>query len=761
MGLVQAIIKRLTGSNNNGMATFEPTYADWIDATVTISDLVKRYGSLPKATQLLRYFVSCSEASTCAVLKANYLAQFQPRLYRRGTAPTGKGFSMRQKRVTDRKILRRLKDSSPTNGVGSVARYASNAGDDVYEVVDHPFIKLMYNPNPYEPYYLFWQMSHLQRQIFGNAYAVGFFGSDGLPEQMRHMAAQNVRICPSRDNFIESFEYKVGSNTPDYYAAEVVSHFKAMSSVVDYYYGQSWLERCGPDMDLIISSKAADKYRFDRGMRIDFAVMMPEYNPVQKEETRKEIEMRGTGVRNTGGFIIMPGASTITALTMNNRDAQKDEAQSRAAKNIRFCAGVPEAIANGSESNLAGSLMADGVFKQITIQPELGNDAQQRTKLLCDWYGHAEGDIWCAYDDIVNIGAEENADATIKLWQANMIQLDEARSRINYDPDDTGKGDLYFAELTAAAQPAPLVDTGGEHPITPMNQARADAGEKKPQPEDNNYKALPEVPVEIDIPVRKQIAPAVEKKVVSVKALWESHRTKSDAWEYPFSRKAYAAVNAGVESWYKDGVESGHFEAAKLQKGLEPLAGVFQEGGQDGLAQVMSVAGGAERVAELGVSFDVLAPEVMDFISGHYIRLAHEINAKKNLDLAEAIRASIAEGDNTQEATKKVLAAYKELTTFEAERIARTESTVAYMQGSKKSWEASGVTQKVWSVAGGPCELCDVMNQKYASPVPMDQLFFKLGDTLTVGSKVYTFDYENVDAPPLHPSCRCTLLPVI
>ncbi len=258
-----------------------------------------------------------------------------------------------------------------------------------------------------------------------------------------------------------------------------------------------------------------------------------------------------------------------------------------------------------------------------------------------------------------------------------------------------------------------------------------------------------------------QAKAVLDGTAISVKALWESHKTKSDAWEYPFSRKAYGAVNKGVEKWYADGVDSGHFEAAKLQKGLEPLEAVFQEGGQDGIAQVMSIAGGSERVAELGVSFDVLAPEVIEFIGSHTIRLAHEINAKKKLELAEAIRSSIAEGNNTQEATQKVLAAYKELTTFEAERIARTESTTAYMQGSKKSWEATGVKRKVLRAAGGPCALCDAINQKYAEPVPLDHLFFKLGDTFTVGSKVYTFDYENVDAPPLHPNCRCTLLPVI
>ena len=68
-------------------------------------------------------------------------------------------------------------------------------------------------------------------------------------------------------------------------------------------------------------------------------------------------------------------------------------------------------MANGADNNLAGGLLAEGVYKQLTVQPELCNDAQQMTMLLNRWYNHDEGDVWMAYDEIVNIGAEENAKA--------------------------------------------------------------------------------------------------------------------------------------------------------------------------------------------------------------------------------------------------------------------------------------------------------------------------------------------------------------
>jgi len=766
MGLVQSILKRL-GSNRGQQTPYVPTLADWIDATVTPADLARRFGPLPKAVQLLKYFVSCTEASTCAVLNARYLAQFEPRMYRRGSSKKP-GFKIRQRRVTDRSVLKHLKDSNPQTGAGSVARYASGTSDDdIYEVLDHPFLTLCNNPNPYESSFLHRQMTFLQRQIFGNSYRVAFMGDDGLPEQMRHMAGQHMRIVASKENLIESYEYKVLGNTPDFYDPSVIAHFKASTSYVDYYYGCSWMERCTTDMDLLISGKLVEKYRFDNGLRSEFAILMPEFNPVQKEAMREEVTSKGTGVRNSGGFLIMPGASSIMPITLNNRDMQYSEGMKRAAETVRFCAGVPEAIATINSSNLAGGLLADGVYKQLTIQPELCNDAQQMTMLLNRWYGHEEGEMWMAYDEIVNIGAEENAKAATLIWQANGLRLDEYRECLKYDPMGDERGDLLFAEVSSRGVASPLGgDPVGANTSTPsgeLNAARTELGMEKPPPEENNYAKEAEFIELAPKPKAKELPapPAPEVQIIKVSDLIAEHKHKSDAWDEPFSREAYMDVYKGVEAWYADGVKNGTFDSKKLETALDPLKTVFQEGGQDGIAALMSIPGGAERVAELGVNFDVLAEEVLHYFEVKKIRLAHELSADKNAELVNAIRESIKAGNNTQEATKAVQEALGLEQKWQAERIARDQSARAYVYGNKKSWEDAKVPKKQWITAGGCCELCDAMAERFNKPIPIDQNFFNLGDTMTVGTRQYVFDYAPIDGPPVHPCCRCDIIPVL
>lgn len=759
MGIVANIIKRLNPSRGQ-VAPFIPTLRDWIDATVTPADLARRFGPLPKAVTLLKYFVSCTEASTCAMLNARYLAQFEPRMYRRGSAKKSP-FKMRQKRVTDRAVLKHLKDANPQTGAGSVARYASNAGDDdIYEVVDHPFLRLCGTPNPFESSFLHRQMSHLQRQIFGNSYRVVFMGDDGYPDEMRHMAGQHMRIVPGKDNLIESFEYKVLGNAPDYYDPSVIAHLKSATSYVDYFYGCSWMERCATDMDLLISGKLVEKHRFENGLRAEFAVLMPEFNPVQKEAMREEVTSKGTGVRNSGGFLIMPGASSIMPITLNNRDMQYSEGMKRAAETVRFCAGVPEAIATINSSNLAGGLLADGVYKQLTIQPELCNDAQQMTMLLNRWYDHEEGDVWMAYDEIVNIGAEENAKAATMIWEKNGLTLNEYREALKYDPMTDERGNLLFAEVSsrgAAAQSAP-----GSNVNTPsgeLNAARTNLGVEKPKAEENNY--AKEAEVYVELPPRPKALPAPEPVVVKMSEWRMEHKHKTDAWEYPFTREAYSDVYKGVEAWYIDGVRAGQFDSKKLESALDPLRAIFQEGGQDGIATLMSVAGGAERVAELGVSFDVLTEEVLHYFDVKRIRLAHELSADKNAALVDAIRESIKGGMNTQEATKAVQEAMGGDSKWEAERIARDQSARAYTFGNNKAWADAKVPRKQWLVAGGACEVCLKIAELNAEPIATEENFYNLGDSILVNGKRYVFDYEPVSGPPAHPCCRCTLIPVL
>ena len=99
-----------------------------------------------------------------------------------------------------------------------------------------------------------------------------------------------------------------------------------------------------------------------------------------------------------------------------------------------------------------------------------------------------------------------------------------------------------------------------------------------------------------------------------------------------------------------------------------------------------------------------------------------------------------------------------------AEMIARSETIRASNRGANALYQGWGCQQKEWLTAsdGRVCDFCLPMN---GTVIAINGNFFEKGDTMTVKveDRVLTmhFDYEDVKTPPLHPSCRCCLLPVI
>ena len=93
-----------------------------------------------------------------------------------------------------------------------------------------------------------------------------------------------------------------------------------------------------------------------------------------------------------------------------------------------------------------------------------------------------------------------------------------------------------------------------------------------------------------------------------------------------------------------------------------------------------------------------------------------------------------------------------------SEKIARTETIRAQNKAEIAVWEQSGVVSgKVWftPMDERTCPDCEVMN---GTELGLSESYFNKGDTTEQGLNL---NYEDVDGPPLHPQCRCTLIPIV
>ena len=91
----------------------------------------------------------------------------------------------------------------------------------------------------------------------------------------------------------------------------------------------------------------------------------------------------------------------------------------------------------------------------------------------------------------------------------------------------------------------------------------------------------------------------------------------------------------------------------------------------------------------------------------------------------------------------------------------RTETVRASNQASVASWKQSGVVKaKEWWTAQDE-RVSPFDRTLHGKTISLEKDFFKQGDTFEVDGQTLKIDYTDIPAPPLHPNCRCTLLPII
>jgi len=109
-----------------------------------------------------------------------------------------------------------------------------------------------------------------------------------------------------------------------------------------------------------------------------------------------------------------------------------------------------------------------------------------------------------------------------------------------------------------------------------------------------------------------------------------------------------------------------------------------------------------------------------------------------------------------------LLSTFNELKTTRADLIVRTETIRAWNRWSQIWREESGVVEKkqrYTALDERVCEFCWPMNWKI---IWLNENFFNQGNVL-IGADGHEMklDYSNTPYPPLHPNCRCVILPVV
>ena len=250
----------------------------------------------------------------------------------------------------------------------------------------------------------------------------------------------------------------------------------------------------------------------------------------------------------------------------------------------------------------------------------------------------------------------------------------------------------------------------------------------------------------------------------AVRAFAEGIQQDIDKVIEEVSRKLSASIRAGDTVTQRQLEEVQAALKASQRKLIADLANTAKP-----YAQTIAEAGlsqGASLLPDGSFDLGLLSGKASEFVVQATNRAAIRMARSVSDSLAERVSNIIRVGIEETATGTDVIGLLEEAGFDEnrAQTIARTESARAYTDGQNAAWEASGVVKgKTWLVSPYACEFCEAAAKEFGEKsVGVNDAFYERGATITGASgATMALDFDDTSGPPLHPNCRCSLLPVI
>lgn len=159
----------------------------------------------------------------------------------------------------------------------------------------------------------------------------------------------------------------------------------------------------------------------------------------------------------------------------------------------------------------------------------------------------------------------------------------------------------------------------------------------------------------------------------------------------------------------------------------------------------------------LDAAFEIWNPQTSKWLKDNIDKFAKEVDGTTRDQIMNEIDKWNKEWLWVDVISERISRKFEILSTSRLENIVRTETIRAWSYATQKAWEDSEVVEwKQWWTAQDErtCSHCWPLHWK---EIWLSDNFFKKGDSYN-GLKL---DYSDTPASPLHPRCRCSLIPIL
>lgn len=160
------------------------------------------------------------------------------------------------------------------------------------------------------------------------------------------------------------------------------------------------------------------------------------------------------------------------------------------------------------------------------------------------------------------------------------------------------------------------------------------------------------------------------------------------------------------------------------------------------------------KLIGIDMNMDVSRPEIQKLLKADCRVMAKGVTEVTNANIVKQVTEGLKNDEGYNDIQKRIQNVFKEAKTSRAKMIANTETARYNSNANEQAFKDSGVVKaKQWQTQPGACPQCAMLQGKIIS---LGKNFLDKGDKIND----IIYDYMDTVNPPLHPRCKCDLVPV-
>ena len=631
--------------------------------------------------------------------------------------------------------------------------HVMNDGDEE-EVFSHEILDLLDDPNNVITAKQLWNLYYSYLNLTGEAYILkldrngnALEDKSKLPSALFPLPSHLCDFHVGEKSWDESYVLYNGDRYPINAVLRDIN-----PDPENIYNGMSIVRKASLTVDTDIQMKRWNNKLFKNGARPGVVVEVPDqlkddaYNRL-----KQQFDEQYRGVGNAFNRVILEGGAKMSPFMMTTQDLDFLESK-------RFTRDEILAMFKVSGSNLgitedvnrANAEAQEYSYAKRCIKPRLEQFVDFMNKrLLRPIYG---GEYKLDFEDPIPENTEmrlREAEAGVNKW----LTINEVREMYGREALQNGNGDQLYVPISNV-------------PIEDLEYLNDDTtNQPTNEPAEPNDTATEQLSHPKAIENRTEIGNAKVKAYTLKAAKYERMIMRA-------SRNMFNKQKQDVKDWLQDNASNLNKAFVKRKDWASDMVD-WEEYTNEFTAELEKIF--AIIIDEIGTEafnalvegeFNPYTQTIQNFIKTNSLQVAKEINTETEKQIRATLAQGMRENETIQELTARIMHVFGTASTYRAFMIARTESAMAENYSDVVAWEQTGVVEsKQWFTAEDE-HVCGFCHEMDGVTITLKQSFFDKGDVMMFEDKngkphEMMLDFRTIGEPPLHPNCRCVLLPIL